>query len=187
MSEIKELILKNRSFRRFLQDKIPTEAELLSMIDSARLSGSAGNLQRLRFTPVLSEDLCNKVFETLSFAAYFGTWRPAEDERPTAYIVIWAENEPDTNLAIDTGIAAQSVLLTARELGFGGCMFRSIKKDALVQALGKTGFAPVLVIALGTPSECVKITECKNGGLKYYRDEDGVHCVPKKALTDIII
>ncbi len=187
MSGIKELIEKNRSYRRFLQAEKPSEQQLLTMINSARLSASAGNLQRLRFTPIADEARCNKIFECLAFAAYFGTWRPSDDEKPTAYIVIWSETEPDTNLAIDTGISAQSVLLTARELGFGGCMFRSIKKKELTEALCKDGYVPILVIALGKPSEEVMITDAKGGNIKYFRDENSVHCVPKRSLDDIII
>ncbi len=187
MSGIKKLISENRSYRRFSQDEIPSEAELLSMIDSARLSPSAGNLQRLRFTPVIRGELSDAVFDTLTFAAYFGGWRPSESEKPTAYIVIWAEAEPDTNLAIDAGIAAEAILLTARDFGFGGCIFRSIDKKSLTDNLGKAGYIPVVVIALGKPEEAVAVTEVKDGNIKYYRNENDVHCVPKRALRDIII
>ena len=187
MSKITELIRENRSIRRFSQDVIPTEKDLLEMIDSARLSPSAGNLQRLLFTPVVENTSCDAVFETLAFAAYFGKWRPSESEKPTAYVIIWAQNEPDTNLAIDVGIAAQSILLTARERGFGGCIFRSINKPALVAALGKGHLVPVLVIALGKPGETVKITDSVDGNVKYYRDKNDVHCVPKKSLDDLIV
>ena len=187
MTDVFELIKENRSFRRFSQEKRPAESELLHMIDAARLSPSAGNLQRLRFTPVFKTEECRAVFDTLAFAAYFGGWRPREDEAPTAYIVIFAENEPDTNLAIDAGIASQSILLTARAMGYGGCIFRSIKKPELVAALGKDGFVPAVVIALGTPSENVRITAPEDGSLKYYRDSSDTHCVPKKSLGDIII
>ena len=157
------------------------------MINSARLSPSAANLKRLRFTPIFDTELCERVFENISFAAYLGAWRPSDDEKPTAYIVVWTENEPDANLAIDIGIAAQSVLLTAREMGFGGCIFRSIKKNELKASLGKENYVPALVIALGEPSETVVLTEIKDGNIKYYRDENGTHFVPKRTLSDIII
>ncbi len=186
MSGIKELIKSNRSYRRFSDAKIPTEEELVCMIDSARFCASAGNLQRLKFTPVSDKALCDGVFEKLAFAAYFGNWRPAESERPTAYIVFWAENEPDVNLAIDAGIAAEAILLTAREMGFGGCLFRSIKKQELTEFLKKDGYVPVLVAALGLPSETVVLTDVRDGNVKYYRDGD-VHCVPKRKLSDVLI
>lgn len=187
MSELLSLIKKNRSFRRFTQTEKPKESDLLDMIEGARLSASAGNLQRLRFTPVTEDALCDKVFDTLAFAAYLGGWRPENDEKPTAYIVIWTKSEPDTNLAIDAGIAAQSILLLAREKGFGGCMFRSIKKPELLSALDKADYVPALVIALGMPSETVEITNAENGEIKYYRDASGTHFVPKKSLEELII
>ena len=187
MKDVLDLIASNRSYRRFSQSRRPTENELLAMINGARLSASAGNLQRLRFTPIVKSEECDRVFDNIAFAAYFGTWRPTSDDQPTAYIVVWSEKEPDANLAIDAGIAAQSILLVAREMGLGGCMFRSFKKSELVESLGKDGFAPVLVIALGEPSETVVLTDVKDGSVKYYRDENGVHYVPKKSLDDIII
>ncbi len=187
MAGIKDLIRQNRSFRRFSQDVKPTEDDLRAMIDGARLSPSAGNLQRLLFTPVTDAALCHAVFDTLTFAAYFGGWKPAECERPTAYIVIWAKSEPDTNMAIDVGIAAQSILLTAREMGFGGCIFRSINRPELCLALSKDKYVPCVVIALGRPGEAVMITDIKNGDVKYYRDGSDTHCVPKRTLDDVII
>lgn len=187
MSELSELIASNRSYRRFSQEKKPSAEQLRSMIDAARLSASAGNLQRLRFTPVSTQAECTAIFESIAFAAYYGDWRPSEKERPTAYIVMWAQSEPDTNLAIDAGIAAQSVLLTARDMGFGGCVFRSIKKNELTEKMNKAPYAPVLVIALGVPSEKVRITELCDGDIKYFRDGDGTHCVPKRSLEELII
>lgn len=187
MEKILDLIAKNRSFRRFSQDVRPSKEQLLDMIEGARLSASAGNLQRLLFTPITDKEEAKAVFDTLAFAAYFGAWRPTEDEAPTAYIVIWSRTEPDVNIGMDAGIASQSILLTAREMGYGGCIFRSIRKEELTAALGKAGVTPVTVIALGKPSETVRITEPKDGSLKYYRDENDVHNVPKKALSDIII
>ena len=187
MSDILDLIKQNRSFRRFSSDVKPSESDVLDIIEGARLSASAGNLQRLRFMPVLDGALCDNVFDTLAFAAYFGGWRPEIEQRPTAYVVIFAKSEPDANLMIDVGIAAQSMLLVAREKDFGGCMFRSFKKPELTAALNKPDYTPVLVIALGKPSETVEITEVKNGDVKYYRDASGTHFVPKRSLEELII
>ena len=46
---MKELIRKCRSYRRFDETKKQTREELLSIVEAARFSPSAGNLQRLRF------------------------------------------------------------------------------------------------------------------------------------------
>ena len=45
-----------------------------------------------------------------------------------------------------------------------------------------------LVIAIGKSLEKVKIKEVgSEESVKYYRDENGVHVVPKRKLEDIII
>lgn len=185
---INELVKKNRSYRRFHADRL-TVAELRSFVESARLSGSAANRQRLRFALVTEREMTDRVFECLRFAAFLTEWSgPAENERPAAYIVMMCKGELDTNLAIDAGIAAQSILLTATEQGIGGCMFRSYDSPRLTAILDRAeGYAPCLVIALGRPSERVLITEPKDGDLKYYRDADDNHVVPKLSLDEIII
>ena len=51
---IADLIKKNRSFRRFFQDHVLDLEALLYLVDLARLSASAANLQPLRY--ILSVD-----------------------------------------------------------------------------------------------------------------------------------
>ena len=42
--------------------------------------------------------------------------------------------------------------------------------------------------ALGKPKETVKIVDIpENGSVKYYRDQDQVHYVPKRHLEDVLI
>ena len=85
------------------------------------------------------------------------------------------------------GIAAQSVLLTAIEEGVGGCIFRSYDREALTAILSREGYQPEMVIALGYPSEKAVIVDPVDGDLKYYRDENDIHCVPKLSLDELII
>jgi hypothetical protein len=45
-----------------------------------------------------------------------------------------------------------------------------------------------LVLALGKPKETVVLDEVgPDGNIKYWRDSDGVHHVPKRKLEDIIV
>ena len=186
-NSVSELVKKNRSYRRFA-DVAVTEEELRYFVNSARLSASAANRQRLRFVLVSDKKTVAEVFDCLKFAAFLKDWSgPEEGERPAAYIVIMSEGELDINLAIDIGIAAQSILLTATETGVGGCMFRSYNSNRLAEILGREGYTPKLVIALGVPSENVEIVAPKDGDLKYYRDEKGNHLVPKLSLDELII
>ena len=97
------------------------------------------------------------------------------------------ESKPDVNLAIDIGICAEAMLLVAREYGIGGCLFRSFSEDTLCEKLGRQGLVPSLVIALGYPSETVVIDDTSGSDIKYYRDENDVHHVPKISLDTIIV
>lgn len=186
---IYDLVKKNRSYRRFDATVKITENELRQMVESARCSGSAANRQRIRFVIVNEKEVCDKLFSNIALAGYLKDWRgPSETERPTAYIVMMAENsEIDTNLAIDIGIYAQSILLTASEMGYGGCMIRSFKKQEIDKILNKEGYETAFVIMLGKPAETVYLTDVKDGDIKYYRDENDNHAVPKYSLDELII
>ena len=186
---ISELILKTRSYRRFDKERKITTSELTEMVNGARLSGSAANRQRIRFVLVNDKDTCDAIFGNVAFAGYLKDWSgPSESERPTAYIVMMCkESEIDTSLAIDMGIAAEAILLTATEMGLGGCMIRSFKKSETEAILKRDGYNAAFVIALGAPTERVYITDVVDGDIKYYRDENDDHAVPKLSLDELII
>jgi hypothetical protein len=42
-------------------------------------------------------------------------------------------------------------------------------------------------VALGYPRETVVIDEMKGGDYKYWRDEQSIHHVPKRRLSDLIL
>lgn len=187
---LRDLVLKNRSYRRFKQDVAITMETLRELVDLARLSASAANKQPLKYILSCDPKKNAKIFDTLAWAGYLTDWPgPAEGERPSAYIVILHDTEISKNLDCDHGIAAQSILLGAAERGLGGCMVASIKKDQLREALGIPAHLNIpLVIALGTPAEKVALDETgPDGDIKYWRDADGTHHVPKRPLDELIL
>ena len=185
---MKELLEQTRSYRRFYNERALTEQDILALAEAVRLSPSAANRQRIRIAAVTDRAECDAVFSTLSFAAYLKDWQgPAECERPAAYVVVMSESELDTNLALDAGLCMEAMLLTARERGIGGCIFRSFKQSTLSAILGRDGYTPIAVIALGYPSETVEITSVKDGDIRYYRDENDVHMVPKYSAEEYVI
>jgi nitroreductase len=187
---IKDLVIKNRSYRRFYQDAAIDKQTLVEIVDLARLSASAGNLQLLKYVLVCEPAKNAAVFKHLRWAIYLKDWPgPAEGERPAAYIVILGDTEISDNFFCDHGIAAQSILLGATEKGLGGCMLASIDRDGLRKTLDiPQRFEILLVIALGKPKEKVVIEKLgKEGDIRYWRDSDGVHHVPKRSLDETII
>ncbi len=187
---LKDLVLKNRSYRRFDQLKAIRKETLLEFVDLARNAPSGRNLQTLKYFISADSTLNAKIFPTLSWAGYLKDWDgPMEGERPSGYIVMIEDSMVGKNLVHDQGIAAQTILLAATEKGFGGCMIYTIKRKELVEILNLPGHLEVvLVLALGVPVENVVIEPLPaNGDIKYWRDEDQVHHVPKRSLKDIVI
>ena len=187
---IRELVLKNRTYRRFYQDHPLDHSTLRELVDLARLSSSGANLQSLKYFLSTEPELNTRIFATLGWAGYLKEWDgPEEGERPGGYIVVLFDRTIAKTPFWDHGIAAQSILLGAVERGLGGCMFGNIRKDELGRSLGIGEHLEILlVIALGRPKEEVRLVPIgPDGDVKYYRDANGVHYVPKRALEDIII
>ena len=136
-----------------------------------------------------SDSLNADIFKQLAWAGYLLSWKgPEEGERPSAYIVMLHDTLITGNYLCDDGIAAQSILLGATEAGFGGCIIHSINRVKLKEILDLDEQFEVLhVIALGKPKETVVLEEMEDDNFKYWRDENQVHHVPKRALEDIII
>ncbi|MBL7062200.1 MAG: nitroreductase family protein [Dehalococcoidia bacterium] len=187
---LKDLVRKNRSYRKFYQD-VSIELETLrELVDLARLSASALNMQPLKYVLSCEPQKNALIFSHLGWASYLKDWPgPSEGESPSAYIIVLGDTEISRAFGCDHGIAAQSVLLGATERGLGGCMIATVKRQELSQALDiAPRYEILLVIALGKPKETVVIEKVGPGGdFKYWRDNRGVHHVPKRALDDIII
>ena len=112
-----------------------------------------------------------------------------EGERPAGYIIILLDKEISQAAGCDHGIAAQSILLGAREKGLAGCMHGSVNREAVMEAFGiPSRYEILLVISLGKPKEEVVLeTVGPDGSINYWRDENSVHHVPKRPLDEIII
>lgn len=186
---IKELIHQNRSYRRFLQNEtIPMET-LRELVDLARHSASGGNLQPLKYILSCNPSTNRTIFKRLGWAAYLKDWPgPAEGERPAAYIVLLGDTAIHKEFFCDHGIACQSMLLGAVERGLGGCIIGSINREGLRSDLEiDQRLQILLVLALGKPKETVQLEYIEAGGdIRYWRDEDDVHHVPKRPLREII-
>jgi len=187
---LKDLIMKNRSYRRFDQGHAISRDDLADLVDLARLSASAANMQPLKFFLSAEPAMNEAIFPHLAWAAYLKDWAgPGEGERPSAYIVMLGDREITTNFWCNHGIAAQSILLGAVEKGLGGCMIAAIDRKGLARILNiPERYEILLVLALGRPAEEVRIDPVgPDGDIRYWRDGNGVHHVPKRPLEEVII
>jgi len=187
---IRELIERNRTYRRFYQDVEVSQETLRELIDLARLSSTGGNLQSLKYVLSQTPETNMAIFETLKWAGYLKDWDgPVEGEKPSAYVVVLHDQKISKGFYWDHGIAVQSILLGATEKGLGGCQFNAVNRVNLAQVLALPDHFEILtVIALGKPKEVVVIEELgESGDIKYWRDQHGIHHVPKRPLDELII
>ena len=183
-----DLVKAARSFRRYDASKPLSLETVKEFVDAARLTPSAGNLQRLRYLAVTNESEVLTLTREVKWAGYLADWDgPAESEAPTAYLLLLSPD--DTGVSpIDVGIAAETVLLAATEKGYGGCMILNFPREELTKRYKLAGkYRIELVISLGVPAETVELEDVRDGNIRYHRDEGGVHHVPKRALSEVFL
>ena len=188
--KFKDIVFKNRSYRRFHQDHAIELITLVELVDLARHSASSNNQQPLKFFLSADRETNATIFPCTRWAGSLEYWDgPEEGERPSAYIVILGDKNITEDFGVNHGIAAQSILLGATEKGLGGCMIGSVQRVVLHRELGLADHLHILlVIALGKPKETVVIDPLPpNGDVTYWRDDKEVHHVPKRSLEELIV
>jgi len=185
----KELMLACRSYRRFNQNHMITQAELRDIIDHVRLMPSPANLQPLKFILINRRETCQAIFPHLKWAAYLENWEgPEEGERPAAYIVMLGNRKMSLHINWDYGIALQILMLSNTEKGYGGCAIAACNKKKIAEILEiPADYEIGCVVALGQPRETVVIDKVKHGNIKYWRDGQDIHHVPKRSIDELIL
>ena len=180
------LLKRNHSYRGYDQSRKVTLEDLRQIVSVATLVGSGKNLQRLRYRLVVGEEASAVLENIVLGAALPQEHLPKPGMEPQAFIVACCTGEEDKVVDIDLGIAAQSMLLKATEMGLGGIFILNFKADAIRSALSLPS-KPLAVIAIGKGAEDIYLMPVHQGAsLTYYR-KDGVHFVPKLTLDDILI
>lgn len=190
-SVVRSLVIKNRSYRSFDSSEKIKVGDLREMIDCARCTPSAVNLQPLKYRICVDED-AKKLLPLTAWAGRLkGMKFPPEGHEPCAFIIICIDNElckAKESALRDIGICAQTIMLRATEMGYGGCMLGAFNPDTVKETMGiSERYLPNLILALGKPDETVALESAKNGEIGYYRDENNLHHVPKRSLKDILI
>ena len=184
-----DLVLKNRSYRRFDGTTAVPAETLESLVELARVCPSSRNQQALKFIGINAPGECTMLFPCLAWAGYLKDWDgPVPEERPTAYIIILGDTKLGSKFEIDLGICAQTILMGATEKGLGGCMIGSIRRELVKSLFSIPDHLEILlVLAIGKPVEKVVIEPLKDSDIRYWRDQDRVHHVPKRSLQDILL
>ena len=188
---IKELLYENRTCRTFDESRKITREELLDMVDCARVAPAAMNVQPLSYRLVYTPEELERFQPLTKWGGALPELNlPPVGHRPQAFIVICQDTEKfgdPKKFDRDVGITATAIYLRAAEMGLSGCMIGAFDREAAREVLGlPANIEPLLTIGLGKADEVRKIVPVKDGATKYYR-EDGVHCVPKRELSDIIL
>ena len=180
------LLVKNRSTRGYDASYMVRADQLRRIVAVNGKLASARNRQPLRFRLVASDE-AQKVLACVRMGAALRELHlPAKGYEPNAFIVVCSTIEPRKSTYVDLGISAQSMLLQAVELGLNGLCIMDFDADALVDALALP-YVPLLVLAVGKSAERIKLVDIRADEDHSYYRKDGVHCVPKVIVDDLII
>ena len=184
---LESLMRRNRSYRGYDKQYVVHRRQLETIVRVNTLLASGMNAQRLRFRLVTKGEDADKVLRLVKMGAALKELHlPLPGTEPESFIIVCATAAESPVLDIDLGISAQSMLLKAVELGLGGLIIRNFDAAALREALSLP-LDPLLVIAIGKPSETVQlVTVGQNDSLSYYR-KDGIHFVPKLSIDELTI
>ena len=184
--DVYKAILSRRTIRQFKQKPIDIKT-LKNFVNAGRVAPSAANLQPLEYFIINEKELCSNVFDTLGWAGYIKPkWKPAENERPAAYIILLVHEDISKYYQWDIGLSAENIMLAAEEENIGSCMLLNIKRDKLREILDIPKSLHIdSVIALGYKSE-KSVVEDMVDSIEYWRDEKDVLHVPKRKLEDIV-
>lgn len=190
---IRDLVIDNRSYRSFDESRRIGREDLVDLVDTVRLCPSAVNRQPLKYRLVSEPEEVEEVLSHTHWAGLLPDVKlPPDGHHPTAFIAVCCDRtitENPDSARTDCGIAAQTILLMATELGFGGCMIGAFEREEVALSLRlPKKLSPMLLIALGVPDETVMICDLpKDGNTAYFRDKANLHFVPKRSLEDVIV
>ena len=191
---LRDLILRNRSTRKYYQEVAVSRQTLTELIDLARLSASGGNRQHLKYYLSYDSEKNGIIFPHIGLRGNSKdvSGNPPEGERPSAYIIILNDTGlgPPGVMKVDHAIAAQSILLGATEKGLGGCIVGRINRKELQKALNLPDrYEILLVLTIGKPKETfvIEVLEPNTKEFSGWWDKQGIRHIPKRRLEDIII
>ena len=185
-----QLVSEARTCRRFVQDARISQDVLNWLMEGARCTPCGRNAQVLRYILVSSPEKCAALFVHMRWAGALKDWDgPVEGERPTAYIAVLSPKESAAIVQMDVGIVAQTIQLAAHTKGIGCCMHASFDRPSCMELLRVPEDMQIaLILALGMAKEERRLALMPaSGEFAYWRDAQGVHHVPKRAVSELAV
>ncbi len=184
-----DALKRRRTVRKFKQEALDRKC-IVKMIDMARLSPSAGNMQSLKYCIVDLKEERNAIFKHTKYAGYIPNWNPEFSESPVAYIVVLNDKTirtTDSLIQCDCGLAMMAISLAAFEMGIDSCILGAINRKEIAQILNIDSKYEILyIIGLGKSSQ-TNVQVDDNFNVKYVLDEKGNFTVPKRNLENVIL
>lgn len=187
------LLVKNRSTRGYNREHPVRMQDLRKIVEVCTRVASARNQQILRFRLVSASDPDTAaVEEKMRSYIHLGAalpqeHLPKEGLEPLAYIICCAPVE-DRFVDMDLGIAVQSMLLKATEMGLNGCFICAFDAKRVAEDAGiPQDLKPLALVAIGKSAEKIQLLQIAEAESHSYYRRDGIHYVPKVKLEDILI
>jgi nitroreductase len=173
--EILATIRSRRSVRAHTAEAVAPEV-LDALLEAARWAPTGGNRQRWCFI-VVEEPLRIRKLAAVS---------PGLLGQPAALIVLCSSRRTQSGRSasldeacslIETGMAAENIMLAATALGLGSCPVRSFNPAAVRQLLRlPNGVEPELIVTLGYPARPVPAPARRPAAEVVHREEYGRRC-----------
>ena len=182
---VDELLTKNRSTRGYKKAYKVSRSELERIAGVCTRIPSARNQQVLRMRLVTHDSGAALVLPLIKMGAALPELHlPFPGTEPEAFIVVCSTVAENPMVDIDLGIAAQSMLLKAVEMGLNGLIIAAFNRAKLQETLSLP-YPPLLVLAIGKGDEHIELKPIDEGESHAYYREGGVHYVPKVRNLEI--
>lgn len=182
-----ELLMRNRSYRGYNKNYVVKREELERIVGVCNKLPSARNQQVLRFRLVTRDTGADIVLHNIKLGAALPELHlPFPGTEPEAFIVICSTVPENKMVDIDLGIAMQSMLLKAVEMGLNGIVIGAFNKGEIERAL-ELPYEPLMIVAIGKGTEKIELTTIAPDESHAYYRKEGIHYVPKVSVKDLII
>ena len=182
-----ELLMKNRSTRGYQKAYVVSRAELERIVTVCSRIPSARNQQVLRFKLVTRDTGADRVLPLVKMGAALPELHlPFPGTEPEAFIICCSTVAESPLVDVDLGIALQSMLLKATEMGLNGLIIGAFNREKLHEAL-ELPYQPLMVLAIGKGAERFDLKPIEPEESHAYYREGGVHVVPKVRSSKLII